>query len=357
MWLRVLFTLIFLINLQSQSVFDFEEISFAGSKVPLDKYDVKERIKKEYFKLLLDRKGYLLELYDNYMFYEKMLLQAFDREGLHHDYIYVAAVESGFDPRTVSSRGASGLWQFMKPTGQKYGLRIDEIIDERNHPDLSTEAFIKHIKILLDKYNDSFKVLAAYNNGEFAFDQTLQNQKMNDYWDCISNHETSEYVPKIVAMKLIFSEVEKNRLSTFADKTFDKYKNIEIVFNESLSFDDFCSMLNISYREFYQINSHLIHDSYRKGGRFLTNGNYNLYIPYDKVKLCQNIFSVNRFLEYEASDTIFVKIENETIGELALIYGINWRELARQNDLKIEKRKNGLEYVDLVKGQEIIIIR
>ncbi len=78
----------------------------------------------------------------------------------------IPEVESGYNPEAVSPKGAVGLWQLMKETARAFGLKVEGNIDERKDPEKSTEAALRYIKYLYDKFKDWFLVFVAYNWGE-----------------------------------------------------------------------------------------------------------------------------------------------------------------------------------------------
>jgi membrane-bound lytic murein transglycosylase D len=74
--------------------------------------------------------------------FREMILSSLRRHGLPEDLLYIAMIESSYDPIEVSRVGASGLWQFMPEGGHIYGLRQDHWVDERNDPEKSNEAMM-----------------------------------------------------------------------------------------------------------------------------------------------------------------------------------------------------------------------
>ena len=78
--------------------------------------------------------------------YLPMMKSVFREEGLPEDLVYLSLIESGFSPRAYSYSRAAGLWQFMRGTGRKYGLKINAWIDQRRDPVLSTRAAAKYLK-------------------------------------------------------------------------------------------------------------------------------------------------------------------------------------------------------------------
>ncbi len=121
---------------------------------------------------------------------------------------YVSMIESGFDPLDRSHAGAVGLWQFMPEGGRIYGLRIDYWIDERRNPEKATEAFVRYIGDLKERFGAWPLTLAAFNAGYGAVLHAMQKYNTNDYWELCKHEdglpwETTLYVPKAMAAAVV----------------------------------------------------------------------------------------------------------------------------------------------------------
>ena len=129
------------------------------------------------------------------------------RAGLPQDLVYVAMVESGFRADAVSHAAAIGLWQFIVPTGQRYGLAVEWWIDERRDFHKSTKAAIQYMSDLYQQFNSWYLVAASYNMGETRVRRLIEKHKTNDFWALADRgllpRETTDYVPKIIAAMLI----------------------------------------------------------------------------------------------------------------------------------------------------------
>jgi membrane-bound lytic murein transglycosylase D len=138
-------------------------------------------------------------------------------------FTYVSWVESGLDPRATSGVGARGLWQFMAPTTRQYGLRVDRGggVDERTDVNKSTRAATQYIGNLIRKFGrEQFMcALASYNRGEGAVWRAMEKipdpmmPSSKKYWWLVERkllpRETSEYVPKIFAVRIIAEDPER----------------------------------------------------------------------------------------------------------------------------------------------------
>ncbi|MDQ7038723.1 MAG: transglycosylase SLT domain-containing protein [Aquificota bacterium] len=95
-----------------------------------------------------------------------MVLDLVRKHNLPSWVAYIPAVESGYNPEAVSPKGAVGLWQLMPETARRFGLRVDDEVDERFDPLKSTLAALRYIRYLLDRFGSWELVLIAYNWGE-----------------------------------------------------------------------------------------------------------------------------------------------------------------------------------------------
>ncbi len=127
---------------------------------------------------------------------------------LPEDILWLALVESGFDPTISSPAGAAGLWQFMPEGARIYGLSIDRWIDERLDPERSTLAAARYLADLHARFGSWELAFAAYNMGYGGLLASIRKYNTNDFWELSRLEagmplETALYVPKIVAMAIV----------------------------------------------------------------------------------------------------------------------------------------------------------
>jgi membrane-bound lytic murein transglycosylase D len=140
--------------------------------------------------------------------YEASIRAALKARGMPEDIVYLALVESGMNPRISSPVGAAGLWQFMPKAGEAYGLRIDRWVDERLDPERSTDAALRYLSDLHQRFGRWELAFAAYNMGHGGLLTAIRKYNTNDFWE-LSHveagvpYETALYVPKIVALAFV----------------------------------------------------------------------------------------------------------------------------------------------------------
>lgn len=186
-----------------------DKLTFAGQPIPLDNWQVRERIEYEFYQFLEDQgESIILAKRTGRCFApaEKQLADA----GLPDDLKYMLLVESKCIAAAYSRAKASGPWQFINSTGKRYKLHSDRWLDERRNLEMSTEAAIKYLRYLRDlQQGDWFLAMASYNAGEDRVRKLIKEQKVNDFWRMHGPRETMRYVPRIIAAKEIYSQPEK----------------------------------------------------------------------------------------------------------------------------------------------------
>lgn len=179
-------------------------------KLPKLEYELNDAIKNELNYYLKKDRKFILNSLNNRRKYEPMIQKVFDDQGVPRELSTVALIESKYDPNAVSRSGAVGMWQFIRSTGELYGLTVGAFEDQRKDPVLSTVAAAKHLKDLYEIYKDWFLALAAYNAGSGAVSRTVSKTNSNDFWE-IKGHfreQTQRYVAKVVAANIILEDLE-----------------------------------------------------------------------------------------------------------------------------------------------------
>lgn len=151
--------------------------------------------------------------------YRPILEKKFVEAGLPRDLVWLAMVESQFHPDVTSRAGAAGMWQFMRGTGTRYGLRVDNYVDERRDWEKATDAAIAYLTDLRDQFQGKWPVaIASYNMGEGGMARAIaMNGGDSDLWNLIetppaSNHmqrETKKFYPKLLASIIVGKSPER----------------------------------------------------------------------------------------------------------------------------------------------------
>ena len=145
--------------------------------------------------------------------YVPMIKEILREHGLPEDLIYVAMIESGFNPKAYSSMKACGPWQFIYETGGRYGLRVNHWVDERRDPEKSTVAAALYLKDLFNQFGCWYLAAAAYNAGEKRIERSVEKHETGDFWELMKYNtlprETREYIPRLLAAAIIAKDPER----------------------------------------------------------------------------------------------------------------------------------------------------
>ena len=152
-------------------------------------------------------RGYITTALKRMGIYQGLIYDTLRKEGIPQDLIYLAALESAFNPYALSNQGAKGMWQFMVGTGVLYGLKKDRWVDEREDPVKSTQAAARHLKELYQMFGDWSLAMAAYDSGPLTVQAAVERTGYADYWSLRRLHalpaETEDYVPIFMATLMI----------------------------------------------------------------------------------------------------------------------------------------------------------
>lgn len=202
---------------------DIRKLDFCEEPVPLDDPDVRERFEKEFMLILWDRPQILLYLkrMPRYMpVIEKILRD----HALPGDLKFIAVIESALRPHAGSSKGAIGFWQFTESTGRKYGLEINDYVDERRNIFSSTEAAAVYLKALKDTLGSWTLATAAYNMGEYGLFDEIEKQGVTNFYRLYLPLETQRFILRIAAIKQILSNPDEYDISLSKSETYPIYR-------------------------------------------------------------------------------------------------------------------------------------
>jgi membrane-bound lytic murein transglycosylase D len=183
----------------------------APSDVPSLPLEMNDRVEYWLERFLTDQRPTFQQYLDRQGRYAPLIRERALARGLPPELLYLAMIESGFSPHATSKVAAVGLWQFMGPTAQQYGLRVDQWVDERRDPERATDAALDYLEWLHQRYGSWYLAAAAYNAGPGRVDQALRHgdrgreTDVDLYWEIIDHlpHETRHHVPRMIAATVL----------------------------------------------------------------------------------------------------------------------------------------------------------
>lgn len=211
-----------------------QSLSFAGEAVPLQRWEVKERLDRE---LLINSYStanilYLLKLSNRYF---PIIAERLKTAGVPDDFKYLCIAESNLQSGAKSSVGAVGFWQFMGGTAPGYGLQANEQVDERMDLVKSTDAACQYLKAAYAKFGSWTAAAASYNcgmggyNGQAGFQQTM------NYYDLHLPEETNRYIFRILAFKHILENAEEIGYKVPATELYQEVPSRSVTVTTSIS--------------------------------------------------------------------------------------------------------------------------
>ena len=297
--------------------------------------------------------------------YLPMMKNTLRENGLPEDLVYIALIESGFSPIAKSGANAVGYWQFIKGTGQRFGLTVDTFTDERRDPVLSTRAAAEYFKALYELFGSWHLAMAAYNVGEMRVKRAVTKHMTRDFWALIQKRralppETRQYVPKFIAAVLIAKDPVKYG---FPDIEYaDPLSYDAVALASPISLTKLASNLKVDVEEIQLLNPKFRTDfvPLARGGETIVR------IPVGRaadalaaLPLSESIQPTTIMAEYaiyrvrrgETLSTVARK-HHTTVSQLRRINGLSNRVLVRAGR-KIKVPDNGGTGIQLVTGVEV----
>ncbi|HEY3371127.1 MAG TPA: lytic transglycosylase domain-containing protein [Prolixibacteraceae bacterium] len=205
------------------------KLSFAGEEVPLEYYDVRENLDREILSTVYFH-SQTIRYIKNAPRYFSIIEPILKSNGIPEDFKYLCVAESGFDVRAISPAKAVGLWQILESSAKESGLEVNSEVDERFHIEKSTAAACRILKSNYLKFGSWSLVAASYNGGRAFVDRQMTTQKVKSYYDLQFGEETTRYVFRILAFKLVMEDPEKYGFYISKDQLYPiiETRNVEV---------------------------------------------------------------------------------------------------------------------------------
>jgi membrane-bound lytic murein transglycosylase D len=250
-----------------------EPLSFCNEPVPLNETDVKERLERELLVALDNNDDVILWLKRSNRYFphiEKVLKD----NSLPDDLKYIVIAESSLKPLAASNKGAVGFWQFIENTGVRYGMKINNDVDERRNLYTSTDAAISYLKDLYALFGSWTLAAAAYNMGEDGLKTEMLMQKADNYYHLYLNEETQRYVFRILTAKIILSNPGKYGFYLTEDDLYKpvQFDRVDITLNQSMPLYLIAQAANTYFKVIKDLNPQIKNYS-------LSAGKHDLLLP------------------------------------------------------------------------------
>jgi len=201
---------------QRQGVVGVVQLEVQGKKLKSNRFDYPVVVNPavEHWITYFTGKGhkYFAKYLERGRYFIPEISKVLKTHNMPQDLVYLAMIESGFNNSARSHAKAVGPWQFIRQTGQRYGLTVDYWLDERRDTRKATLAAIQYLKELYEEFGSWELAAAGYNSGENKVRRAIGKYKTHDFWE-IARHkffkrETRDYVPKIMAAAILTKNPE-----------------------------------------------------------------------------------------------------------------------------------------------------
>ena len=307
-----------------------ESLDFCGEAVPLSNPDVRERLEKELMLAIWNRPQVILWLKRAGRYFphvEKSLKSG----GIPDDFKYLAVVESALLPHIGSARGAVGFWQFLKPTGLRYGLRIDRHIDQRRNILYATRAAAAYLQALHTKFGSWTMAAAAYNMGHKRLQSEIDLQKTDNYYRLYLPLETQRYLLKIIAVKLVFTNPQKYGFNLSAEDVYPPLAFDKVKLNclRDTPIERVARAANTYFKVIKDLNPEL-------RGHFLVKGRHVLLLPEgSKAGFDDRFRKLTRIAARD--EQVYVVREGDNLSVIAQRFDVPLSALLLWNGLSVNK--------------------
>ncbi len=277
--------------------------------------------------------------------------------GLPSELKCVSVLESALDPHAKSRSKATGLWQFMAPTGREYGLQINSTVDERSDPHRSTKAALTYLRKLHDRYGDWSLALAAYNSGPGTVNRAIKRARSKRFSRVAKYlpRETRNYIPAFFAAAYLVHYYHEHGIEGNYPDLDMQITDMVTVYNR-VTFEDIANVTGLSKYTVRDLNP-----SYKKGIIPASQrGNYVIlpervmgsFIQFLKYPDSRNgmVYSSESINVYKDPNDHFFKtkykvLPTDNLQSLANLFRCNAYSIMAWNNLKTDVLYPGQELV------------
>lgn len=263
--------------------------------------------------------------------YLPYIREQFAQAGLPQDLVWLAMVESQFTPKINSHAGAGGMWQFMRSTGQRYGLRVDGYIDERYDWKQSTHAAIAYLQQLYEIFDGNWPLaISAYNMGESGLDRAITaNGGERDLWRLIETppaanrirRETKKFYAKLLASSIIAQNPEQYG---FTHEPAPELRTSLMEIRGAYALHDIDEKVGLPTGTMATLNPQML--------RGITPPQSTVYLSVPSEMRTQIASAIETMEELQPSTHIVQR--GETLSEIARLYRVTSKELQSLNDIR-----------------------
>jgi membrane-bound lytic murein transglycosylase D len=279
--------------------------------------------------------------------YLAYILSEVQQRNFPTEIVLLPFIESGYDPFAFSYGRAAGMWQFIPATGKMYGLQQDWWYDGRRDVVESTQAALNYLDYLQNKFDgDWLLAIAAYNSGSGTVSNAVRKNreagKPVDFWHLDLPNETTDYVPKLLAISNVVRHPEKYDISLAPIETQPAFTVVDIPGQLDISVA--AELAGMDTEAFYLLNPGYNHWTTHP------DGPHQLVVPVEQsTAFMQNMATLP---ESQRTRLVRHKVRSgETLSQIARHYSTTTRALMSSNQLASTLIRSG-QYLLVPEGSQ-----
>ncbi len=292
--------------------------------------------KPSFTKKMLEKKNFYFPIFEKYL----------AKYNMPDELKYLSMLESGLNPKAISHAKAVGLWQFMKPTGKDFGLRVDEYVDERMDIEKSTEAACKYFRQLYNIFGDWELVLASYNTGPGNLRRAIRRAgNVTNYWQLhpFLHKDTRAYVPQFTAIMYMMHHADEYGI--FPEEIMEPVMVEKVTIDGYLDLETFSNMSGISIDDIQKHNPSIL-----KGVLPAHSRGFELRIPTESYAY----FEANRQMILDSAQRqngvpVMLASNKDVIENGVIIIGGGSARASNDNDVIVEENEKPEKVEDEIK--------
>lgn len=266
-----------------------------------------------------------------------MISSLIAQSDLPAEFLFIVLAESGLDTLATSSKGASGLWQFMPETGKVHGLAITQYVDERRDHIKSTRAAISYLSQLHRQFGKWYLAIIAYNCGDGKLTSAIRKAGSTDLHILANPNkgyippESRRYIRRIIALALLASDrvfleqIQYEHLIGVASEN----PIATVYLPEGEHIDKIAAVLEMPKQKLKLLNTHL-----KQGVTPPSQNSYPVYIPEDKLALFEEKYRPRELKKY----FVMHKVKSgETLTSLSKRFNIDKSTIMTENMIGIRE--------------------
>lgn len=259
--------------------------------------------------------------------------------GLPPELVILPHVESSFHPGAYSSVAASGMWQFMRETAQRF-MRVDLVVDERLDPWTATEGAMELLEYNYGRLGTWPLALTAYNHGTNGMARAVNDTGSDDIGRIISDYSgprfgfaSRNFYPQFLAAL----DVDRNAERYFGPVDMDPSPDfVSVTLGAYVDARDLAASLGVDTATLRRYNPALLAPVWNGSKRIpkgftvkLDNRDFagNLQAGIDSIP-------ADRFHAAQIPDVSYVVQRGDTLSGIAGRFSTSVAELAAINQLR-----------------------